>query len=471
MPKRSRVSPTLLRFVWDLALTELALFLAGSVQLQLPSLASSQGEQISLATPPGVYLLVALIWGAAFLLQSVYVPRDLRAVDDAQLIFVAVTLATLTLTSALFFVFPQVSPLKILIFYGLNLGFLIGSRLIVRLGLKAAGRPRYALRKVLILGAGDAGRDVSRMIAGHQWAGLTVVGFLDDGIPAQSEVEGYPVLGRIEELKDHVLTLGIDEVIVALPLHAYDRFFRLIGELQKLPAKIRIVPDHIKTTLFRTAVEEFAGIPMITIQKPTLTLIERQIKRGFDLILGTISLILISPVLLVVAVAIRLDSPGPIFFKQHRVGENGQLFLMYKFRSMVKDAEKQQAKAMRIREDGKMLYKHPDDPRVTRVGKVIRRTSIDELPQIFNVLKGEMSLVGPRPELPWLVERYEPWQWQRFSVPQGITGWWQVNGRSDKPMHLYTEEDLFYIQNYSFLLDIQILWRTVGAVVKSKGAF
>jgi lipopolysaccharide/colanic/teichoic acid biosynthesis glycosyltransferase len=138
---------------------------------------------------------------------------------------------------------------------------------------------------------------------------------------------------------------------------------------------------------------------------------------------------------------------------------------------MVKDAEAQQAKALRIMDDGNVLHKHSEDPRVTRVGRFIRRTSLDEFPQLINVLKGEMSLVGPRPELPWLVEQYEPWQWQRFSVPQGITGWWQVNGRSDKPLHMHTEEDLFYIQNYSILLDVQILWRTIGAVLKGGGAY
>jgi exopolysaccharide biosynthesis polyprenyl glycosylphosphotransferase len=469
--KRSRVNYALLRLVSDIALTGLALFLADSLWLQLPFIEPLTSEQSPAAIAVGVYLLVALIWGAAFLLQSVYVTRDLRAVDDAQAIFVAVTLATLSLAAVLFFAVPQISRLQILTFYVLDLVFLIGSRLVVRMGLKAVGRPRYMPRRVLILGAGETGLDVSRMISSHQWAGLEVIGFLDDEAAAESEVEGFPILGKIQEVKDQVEAFGVDEIIVALPLSAYDRFFRLIGEVKDLPARVRIVPDHIKTTLFRTAVEEFAGVPMITIQRPILSPLERQIKRIFDLVVGTITLILISPVMLIVAVAIRLDSPGPVVFKQLRVGENGQLFWMYKFRSMVKDAESQQAKTMRITEDGKMLYKHPDDPRVTRVGKIIRRTSLDEFPQIVNVLKGDMSLVGPRPELPWLVERYESWQLQRFSVPQGITGWWQVNGRSDKPMHLYTEEDLFYIQNYSFLLDVQILWRTIGAVVKSKGAF
>jgi exopolysaccharide biosynthesis polyprenyl glycosylphosphotransferase len=260
-------------------------------------------------------------------------------------------------------------------------------------------------------------------------------------------------------------------VVIALPQHTYPQFFRLLDDLKTVSARVRIVPDYIKTTLLRTKAEEFAGIPMITVLQPTLAPFERQVKRAFDLVVGIITLILISPLLALIAIAIRLDSPGPIIFKQQRVGENGRLFWMYKFRSMVRDAEQQQAKAIRVRDDGQILHKHPNDPRVTRVGRLIRRTSLDELPQIFNVLKGEMSLVGPRPELPWLVERYEPWQWQRFHVPQGITGWWQVNGRSDKPMHLYTDEDLFYIQHYSLLLDIQILWRTIGAVLKSRGAY
>jgi len=175
--------------------------------------------------------------------------------------------------------------------------------------------------------------------------------------------------------------------------------------------------------------------------------------------------------MLLVALAIMIDSRGPIIFRQKRVGENGRLFDMFKFRSMVVNAEALQKEVVQVDEEGHVIHKVKDDPRVTRVGKVIRRWSLDELPQFFNVLKGDISLVGPRPEMPWLVDEYALWQRKRFAVPQGITGWWQVNGRSDKAMHLHTDEDLYYIQNYSLWLDIFILLKTPWAVLRGKGAF
>jgi len=464
MSERFRARLTFLRFGSDLILTESALLLA---VVSSPLLSATSQAHPGLA----VYLLVAMIWSVALLLSPLYRARDRRAVDETQSLFLVITLATLALAGVLFFTFPHVSRLQILTFYALDLAFLIGSRLLVRLGLRLVDKPRYDRRKVLIVGAGPVGCDTVHMIERHRWTGLELAGFLDDDLPPGTEVEGYPVLGRVEEVARVVEAEGIKEIVVALSVQAYDRFFRLLDGMKSLPARVRIVPDHIKMTLFRTVAEEFAGVPMITLRQPTLDPFERRIKRAFDLIVGSLLLILLSPVLLLVAIAVRLDSPGPVIFKQRRVGEKGKIFWMYKFRSMIQGAEQQQFKTVRVREDGRLLYKHPNDPRVTRVGRFIRRTSLDELPQLINVLKGEMSLVGPRPELPWLVEQYEPWQWQRFSVPQGITGWWQVNGRSDKPMHLYTDEDLFYIQNYSFLLDLQILWHTVGAVLRSKGAY
>ncbi|MBM3150526.1 MAG: exopolysaccharide biosynthesis polyprenyl glycosylphosphotransferase, partial [Chloroflexi bacterium] len=221
----------------------------------------------------------------------------------------------------------------------------------------------------------------------------------------------------------------------------------------------------------RAQVGIFAGIPMIGLREPAIGDFQRFVKRLFDLVATTALLLLLWPLLLVIAILIKLDSPGPIIFKQQRMGENGKVFWMYKFRSMVVGAEEHWYEVARLTKDGNVLHKVRDDPRVTRVGRWLRRWSLDELPQLFNVLKGDMSLVGPRPEMPWLVELYEPWQRKRFAVPQGMTSWWAISGRSDKPLHLHIEDDLYYIQNYSLLLDLQILWKTIGLVLKGRGAF
>jgi lipopolysaccharide/colanic/teichoic acid biosynthesis glycosyltransferase len=173
----------------------------------------------------------------------------------------------------------------------------------------------------------------------------------------------------------------------------------------------------------------------------------------------------------IIALAIRLDSPGPALFKQKRVGENCQLITVWKLRTMVQNADDLLPQVIQETPDGQVIHKQPDDPRVTRMGRFLRRFSLDELPQLWNVLKGEMSWVGPRPELPWLVERYEGWQRKRFAVPPGITGWWQVSGRSDRPMHMHVEDDLYYIHNYSIWLDLRILWRTIGVFLSGKGAY
>jgi lipopolysaccharide/colanic/teichoic acid biosynthesis glycosyltransferase len=191
----------------------------------------------------------------------------------------------------------------------------------------------------------------------------------------------------------------------------------------------------------------------------------------FDLVLASALLVPGGLVMGVIAVLIRLDSQGPVLLRQERVGENGRLFRMFKFRTMVAGAEQDVLRAAEASASALENHKKRSDPRVTRIGRVLRRYSLDELPQLFNILRGEMSLVGPRPELPWLVDKYEAWQRKRFAVPQGLTGWWQINGRSDRPMHLHTEDDLYYVYNYSLWLDIQILLRTPAAVLSGKGAF
>jgi len=204
---------------------------------------------------------------------------------------------------------------------------------------------------------------------------------------------------------------------------------------------------------------------------PRLTPWQRAAKRAIDLALAVPATVLALPLMAVIALLIKLTSPGPILFRQERLGENMRPFKMLKFRTMIAGAEELQEQVNIVLDNGKRLHKHENDPRVTKIGRLLRRWSLDELPQLFNVIRGDMSLVGPRPEMPWVVEQYEPWQFERFSVPQGITGWWQINGRAEKPMHLSTEDDIYYIRNYSLLLDIKILLKTPIAVIKGTGAY
>lgn len=190
-------------------------------------------------------------------------------------------------------------------------------------------------------------------------------------------------------------------------------------------------------------------------------------KRVFDILFGLLALTLSLPLMGLSVLLVYLDDGSPVIFRQTRVGRNGRLFKIYKFRTMVKNAEQLHRQDL----DGNMIHKTRDDPRVTRAGQFLRRFSLDELPQLFNVLAGTMSLVGPRPELPHLVEQYESWQYMRLAVLPGMTGWWQINGRSDRPMHLHTEDDLYYVQNHSIWLDLQIILRTLWVVIIGKGAY
>jgi exopolysaccharide biosynthesis polyprenyl glycosylphosphotransferase len=241
--------------------------------------------------------------------------------------------------------------------------------------------------------------------------------------------------------------------------------------MHELSLQMRVVPDYFSLSLYQATVEDFAGVPMINLRDPALNDVQRLIKRVFDLLIGGSIMVFILPILSLVALAIKLDSDGPVIFRQQRVGENGRLFGMYKFRSMIVGAETLQEQLTTRDEHGNIIYKRENDPRITRMGRIIRRTSLDELPQLINVLKGDMSLVGPRPELPMMIGQYEPWQHKRFVVPQGMTGWWQINGRANKPLHLHTEDDIYYIQHYSLLMDIYILLKTPWVVLRGIGAY
>jgi exopolysaccharide biosynthesis polyprenyl glycosylphosphotransferase len=301
---------------------------------------------------------------------------------------------------------------------------------------------------------------------------LKLIGFLDDDPDKQGRsILDLPVLGTLKDVRSIVSSHAVDEVLIALPSRAHERLNELVAVLYDQPIRVRVVPDFFDLAFHNATVESMGGILFIGLRDPAIDGVQRLVKRLMDIVLSVLGLVLLSPVFLITAIAIKLQDGGPIFYKAERVGENGKTFQMWKFRSMVLGADKMQDSVIQRDNQGNIVHKLSNDPRVTRVGRFIRRTSIDELPQLFNVLKGDMSLVGPRPEMPWMVEKYELWQRKRFAVPQGITGWWQISGRSDAPMHLHTEHDLYYIQNYSLWLDIQILWKTLAVVVTGKGAY
>ncbi len=417
-----------------------------------------------------LYYLLPVIWVGMLLLFSVYDGRkNLRVVDEFSNLTGSSILAGVVMAGVLYLTYRDVSRALFIFFCGLTYILLIGWRGIARMIFRWRLQRYQVKRRVLILGAGETGRRLQALIVDQPQFALEMVGFLDDDLNKQ-KIEKR-VLGGLEAVRQVIAHEKVDDVVVALPRSAHERLSWVVGELHDLPVKVWIIPDYFSLALHRATVEEFAGIPMLDLRAPALSEYQRIIKRTFDLILCVLGM----PFLFVLgglcAIAIHLDSTGPIFYYARRVGENGRIFRMIKFRTMVVNADNLRHLVEHTDENGNLIYKDRNDPRVTRVGRILRRSSMDELPQVLNVLRGDMSLVGPRPEIPELVENYQPWQRQRFAVPQGLTGWWQIHGRSDKPMHLHTEEDLYYVQHYSIWLDLQILFKTLWVVMRGKGAY
>lgn len=451
---------------WDILITLLCLYASAFIRtsLEFGQELTRQGAQL----PWVLYLVVSVSWLVIFLLLAPQRALFTRSLLEAIGRLVgAVALAAATFAGVLYLSLRDVSRLQFLYFAAINLLALLLFHLVIRSVVFARNR-RSLRRRTLVVGDPVAAERLAEEFARRPWAGAVVVGYTSDAYDAPSRVER---LGSIDETPAIVTAQQIDEVIFALPPQLHDRIAKLSLTLLKQPVMVHMIPSVLDLTFARTPVETVGGIPLISLRESALSEPQRIFKRLFDIVASAGLLLLLAPVMLLIALLIKLESPGPVFFLQERIGEQGRRFRMVKFRSMYQDADRRWQEVARRDAQGHLLHKLEDDPRVTRVGRRLRRTSLDELPQLINVLRGEMSLVGPRPEMPYVAAEYEPWQWQRFRVPPGITGWWQVNGRSDKPMHLHTEDDLYYIQNYSFWLDLRILLKTVVVVWQGNGAF
>lgn len=420
--------------------------------------------------PWALYLVFPLLWVLIMMFFSVYDgQKNLRVVDELTSLTLSTLLAGVTLAGTLYLSYREISRALFLFFVLITYLALLLWRVVARYLYRMRNVLQERIQRALIVGAGPVGLEIEERLREHHQHGIRCVGFLDDD--PQKQVGREDVLGPVSAARTIVQEKHVDAVVIALPTRAYARVDELVRELHDLPVRIWLVPDYFLVALHLATINVFAGVPMLDLRAPPLNEYQRLIKRLFDLLVTGLMLIPALPLMGVIALLIWLFDGRPILFKQKRVGENEQLFNLYKFRTMVPDADKMLFQVAETDENGNVIHKRRDDPRVTRIGRFLRRFSLDELPQLFNVLGGTMSLVGPRPELPELVEKYQPWQHKRFAVMQGLTGWWQINGRSDRPMHLHTDDDLYYVQNYSIWLDIQILIRTFWIVIRGKGAY
>jgi exopolysaccharide biosynthesis polyprenyl glycosylphosphotransferase len=358
-----------------------------------------------------------------------------------------------------------------ILFFLLGTPLLLMARYLDRRTLHLArGQGRLAIR-MIALGSPQAVRELVDALDRAPWMGYRVVGMC---VPQgqQAEEVGVPVLGRLGDVRRLALELGVDGVIVAGGSYSSAADLRRLGwALQGLELDMLVVPSLTDIAGPRVHMRHVAGLPFVQVEEPQSDRAGGWAKRAFDAAVAGFLVVVLSPLLALVALLIRLQDGGPVLYRQRRVGANGAVFDMIKFRSMMVDAEGGLPDLADANEQDGLLFKIRDDPRVTRVGRFLRKFSIDELPQLFNVLRGEMSLVGPRPPLVDEYDRYEQDTHRRLLVRPGMTGLWQVSGRSDLPWSEAVRLDLYYVDNWSMVIDLVIMIKTVKAVLVSDGAY
>jgi exopolysaccharide biosynthesis polyprenyl glycosylphosphotransferase len=410
-------------------------------------------------------------WLAIFANQRLYNTRFIgRRIDEFRRVVNASFVGTLTVAVAanLVGILPSRGGLVVL---GLSAIVIVTiEREIARrvfLRLRSGGQ---MVRYVVIAGANPEGRDIAAMLQAEPWLGYQVVGFVDDGAPAREPVPGVPLLGGVAELPGILREYPHASVIVAASAVDSAVTNRLARDLLDQGVHVELSSTLRDISSQRLTVRPLGRFPIVYVEPVTRGGWRAWAKRSFDVAGALIGLVLTGPILAIVAIAVKLDSSGPVIFRQIRVGRDSEPFSVLKVRTMVVDAEARLAELRELNEADGPLFKMADDPRITRVGKFLRVTSLDELPQLWNVLRGDMSLVGPRPALPHETEEWDALLAQRLRVKPGITGMWQVSGRSDSSFEDYTRLDLYYVDNWSLATDLAILAKTVPVVALRKGA-
>jgi exopolysaccharide biosynthesis polyprenyl glycosylphosphotransferase len=372
-----------------------------------------------------------------------------------------------------YFVFQPAANSRLLMLFVWAMAILILclGRLIVSATMGMLYKLGLGETRLLVVGSGRLGKMIMQHIAASPNLGYSIVGFLNDMNEPPSDFGRFKMLGTLDDLGMVIRSMQVDEVIIALPANLHQQSIRSVRLCEHLGTSFKLVPDLYELSISRIDMEAIEGIPLLGIRQASINTLQRFVTRTVDIVLSILILALGLPFWLCIALAIRLNSRGEVIYRQTRIGQNGRPFKVYKFRSMYKDAENVLSDLLIYNEAQGPLFKMRDDPRITPVGKFLRRTSFDEIPQLINVIQGEMSLVGPRPPLPHEVAQYEEWQKGRLAMKPGMTGLWQVRGRSDISFDEGVLMDLYYIENWSLRLYFQILLRTIPAVVRSRGAY
>ena len=467
----------------DLLATIVAFLLAYWLRfvLQITPPKDLPGDLPTLSTYLLALPLILVLWHFTFVAFGLYRLRRTAARSEEYIqVAIAVTLAMALFAAAAFMYRPTrpvpidgtelnlpafaFSRLMLGMFYALNLTLVIAGRRLLHAILDRVRLSGRNLKRILIAGAGPLARAVVDKILLHQEFGFRMVGLLGE-TPDARPYRGVPVVGHVREVRDVVRESSVDQIYIALPLSAHEMTLRLLRDVSHEMVEVKVVPDLLQHITLRAAVEDLDGVPIVNLSSTPLRGIGSFLKRSMDIAAAAACLGLFAPLFPLVALAVRLTSKGPILYRQERMGLDGRSFELLKFRSMVADAE---------RESGP-VWTEDEDPRVTPVGKFIRKYSLDELPQFWNIFRGDMSLVGPRPERPYFVQEFRdriPHYMMRHRVRAGLTGWAQVNGwRGNTSLEKRIEYDLFYIQNWSLALDVKILWMTLASGMAHEHAY
>ena len=398
--------------------------------------------------------------------------RASTLLDDLGRIAVGTLIGTAAVIMVFFVSRPvYFSRLMFLYLGALGLGLSALWVLLRRLGLGLLRRAGYDNQRILVVGHGAVAKFLMQQLTANRSLGNRVIGFLDSNGNGASPAFGrFARLGGVDDLAAVIEAEHVDVVYAALPSSVQHELGPMIDRCRRQDVQFRVVPDLLEAQFGRMDIHPVAGIPLVTLREPEITGFRYLQKRALDLAVSLLGLVLTAPLWVVIGLAIRLDSPGPILFRQTRIGRDGRAFRVFKFRSMVQDAEARKHELFDD-ETHPLLFKAPNDQRRTRVGRLLRRLSVDEWPQLLNVLVGHMSLVGPRAQVPDEVAQYDTWARHRLRVLPGLTGLWQVSGRSDLGFDEMVMLDTFYVSNWSLGLDLRILLQTIPTVLSGRGAY